>query len=155
MRVLYARGASCFKDPRFCYTLPAWWGELPASERREALHVCVFRDPAVVTSSVLRELRTAPYLQGLQFDAAAVQATWAQQYRHVLERLRHEGHWLFVHYDTLFEAGGLDRLAEFTGLFLDRELVDPNLRRSRAEVAVEAACVDLYGQLLALAEQEG
>lgn len=152
--VLYARGSSCFKDPRFCYTLPAWLAELPPEERQQALQVCVFRNPAVVATSVLRELDTAPYLSNLHLEADQVLASWAQHYRHVLEQQHsQEGRWLFVHYDSMFDPAGLERLAAFTGLPIDRDLVDPSLRRSRAEVEPGPACARLYRELLDLAAQ--
>lgn len=153
IRVQYAQGPSCLKDPRFCYTLHAWRDQLSNAERQEARYICVFRHPSVVVTSMLQELREAPYLQSLLRTPEQLLLAWELQYRHVLEHHQHEGHWLFLHYESLFETAGLDRLATFTGLCPDRKFVNPALRRSHANVTTAEACDTLYAKLLKLASE--
>src|SRR5207245_1776489 len=87
-----------FKDPRFCYTLPAWRPFL-----HDGVFLCIFREPARTAHSILKECRSADYLQGLPMDFAGALDGWTLMYRHILENHRHEGDWLFFHYDQLFE----------------------------------------------------
>lgn len=140
-----AKGATCLKDPRFCYTLPAWWAALePGAKVR---HLCVFRHPSNVATSVLHECRSAPYLANLAISPDLIIANWCLLYRHVLEKHVLSGAWLFVAYDSLFQASTLDRIEAFSGHGLDRELVDPALNRSRAEQRISAEAEAIYQQL--------
>ena len=146
IRAVLAKGATCLKDPRFCYTLPAWWAALEPGVRVH--HLCVFRNPSVVASSVLRECRSAAYLANLAISPELIMANWCLLYRHVLQKHVHSGLWLFVAYDHLFQASTLDRIEAFSGHQLDRTLVDPALNRSRAEQATSAEAEAIYLQLL-------
>lgn len=148
IRALYARGPSCFKDPRFCYTLAAWRQALPEADRERSRYLCVFRDPAVVASSVLQELRTAPYLADLVISVEEVIEVWCLQYRHVLEHHAGHGSWLFIAYEQLLQPDGLERLAAFSGHALDRTLPRLQLQRSRPLGGVPAAAQALYRELL-------
>lgn len=144
---LYARGSSCFKDPRFCYTLAVWRKLLPAEDEEHTAFLCVFRDPAVVLASVLEEVHSALYLGGLAISVDQVLACWRWQYRHVLENHARSGRWLFVAYEQLLEPSGLDRIEAFTGHRLDRSLPEPSLNRSRPQRAVPGPVGDLYREL--------
>jgi hypothetical protein len=141
-----AKGATCLKDPRFCYTLPAWWAALEPGAR--VRHLCVFRHPSVVATSVLHECRSAPYLANLAISPELIFANWCLLYRHVLQKHARSGAWLFVAYDSLFQASTLDRIEAFSGHELDRELVDPALNRSRAEQRISPEAEMIYLQLL-------
>jgi len=155
IRVLLTRSPFCLKDPRFCYTLGAWINELHPSEREQAQCLCIFRHPSVVVSSVLEELSSAPYLKGLSLSVEQILAAWEAQYRSVLERQRGLGRWLFIHYEELFEPQGLARLQAFTDLDPDGGLVQPSLRRSRAEVEASAGALEVYRMLEDLAQAKG
>lgn len=141
-----AKGASCLKDPRFCYTLPAWWAALEPGARLR--HLCVFRHPSVVAASVLKECRSAAYLADLAISPEQVLANWSLQYRHVLEKHVHHGEWMFVAYESLFEVATLNRIEAFSGHALDRDLVDPTLNRSRPGPVISAETEAIYQQLL-------
>lgn len=147
IRGLYAKGPSCFKDPRFSYTLGVWRQLLADEDQEHSAFLCVFRDPAVVLASVLEEVHTAAYLRGLAISVDQVLSCWRLQYRHVLERHAASGRWLFVAYDQLLEPSGLDRLEAFTGHHLDRSLPEPNLNRSRPRRAVPTAVAEIYDAL--------
>src|SRR5579863_8947248 len=58
-----ARHPFCFKDPRFSYTLKLWRPYIG-----DALLLCVFRDPSVTASSVVRECKRAHHMQGAEID---------------------------------------------------------------------------------------
>ena len=150
IRAVLAKGATCLKDPRFCYTLPAWWSALEPGARVH--HLCVFRHPSVVASSVLRECRSAPYLANLAISPELIFANWCLLYRHILQKYIHNGAWFFVNYDHLFQASTLDRIEAFSGHALDRTLVDSSLNRSRAEQASSAEAESIYLQLLELSQ---
>lgn len=148
IQALYARGPSCFKDPRFCYTLGVWRQLLPPADRDEAAALCVFRHPAVVLASVLREVHSAPYLHSLAISVEQVLHCWSCHYRYLLEHHAPHGRWLFVAYEQLLDPAGLDRLEAFTGHRLDRSLPQASLNRSQPpELPLPQPLLDLYAEL--------
>ncbi len=153
IRTLFARGPSCFKDPRFCHTLPAWRELLPEGDA-DAAYLCVFRHPAVVLASVLQEVHSAPYLQTLAISTAQVLESWCSHYRHVLEHHAGRGRWLFIAYEQLLDPAGLDRLEAFTGHALDRGLPEARLNRSRSSpsISLPEPVQALYQELCARAQ---
>ncbi len=122
---LAARRPFCFKDPRFCYTLPAWRPHLGGGG-----FVCVFRDPERTVRSIARELETARYLRTLRLDAAEIAAVWNAMYRRVLDQHRHEGDWLFVHYDQVISGSAPIAIEAFLDVRADRTFVEKRLQRS-------------------------
>lgn len=147
IQALYRQGASCFKDPRFCYTLPIWRRLLDPAEIASTAFLCVFRSPAVVLSSVLREVGSAPYLRHLAISVDQVSDCWSLQYRHVLEQHASEGRWLFVAYEQMFQPSGLDRIEVFTGHAVDRSLPTTELNRSVPLQPAPAQLNELYAEL--------
>lgn len=147
MQALVARAPFCFKDPRFCYTLPAWRPVLD-----DAVYICVFRDPANSARSMMKEVATARYLRDLTLTYDQAVEVWRLMYAHVLTWHRHHGAWLFLHYDQIVSGPGLDALAAFTGATVDRTFPTPSLRHEHAADAVSAPVQDVYR---ALCEQAG
>ncbi len=147
IQALYRQGASCFKDPRFCYTLPIWRRLLDPADISSTAFLCVFRPPAVVLSSVLREVGTAPYLRDLAISVNQVYACWSLQYRHVLEHHAGAGRWLFVAYEQMFQPSVLDRIEAFTGHQVDRTLPSSALNRSIPFQPAPPPLNDLYAEL--------
>jgi hypothetical protein len=141
-----ARSPYCFKDPRFCYTLPAWRPFLG-----EPVFLCVFREPDRTAHSILKECQSADYLQGLPMDFATAVAGWALMYRHILEVHRHAGEWLFLHYDQLFDGATLSRVESVLGAPLDRQFPERKLKRSPRGGPVGAEILAVYEQLCSLA----
>src|SRR5260370_15008227 len=80
IQVQTARSPFCFKDPRFCYTLPAWRPFLG-----DAVLLCMIREPARTAHSIVKECRHADYLQGLAMDFSHAVEIWTLMYRHILE----------------------------------------------------------------------
>ncbi len=118
--------AFCFKDPRFCYTLPLWRPWL-----KQTRFICVFRDPTITAASMLSELRTVPKLTPLQLTYADCLEIWRLMYIHVLDTHCHQGAWLFLHYDQVLNGSGLERLAAFLEVTPDRYFPDPALQRTQ------------------------
>lgn len=142
-----SREPYCFKDPRFCYTLPAWRPFL-----KNAAFVCVFRAPAITTSSILKECRDASYLHTLEMTFHRAIDVWTQMYMHVLRIHRFKGAWLFLHYNQLLSGDGLDRLDGFLDAPVDRSFPEPTLSRSSCSLRVPRRTWQVYRQLCELAE---
>ena len=117
-----AQAPWCFKDPRFSYTLSAWDGWLGA-----CTVLCVFREPAAVVASLLKEC--AAYYP--QYDMTQVRAEelWRANYRSVLERIEPRHRVCWVSYEDLLDGVGLEALETRLGVRLDRGLVRPELDR--------------------------
>jgi GT2 family glycosyltransferase len=140
----------CFKDPRFCYTLPAWRPWL-----RDTVFVCVFRHPALTARSILEEVKEAAYLQDVRLDLAHSYRLWTAMYRAVLaERRRGGGDWLFLHFDQVLTPEGLARIAALTGAAVDASFPDQKLRRPPPAVGVPTEALALYAELCAEAGYE-
>ena len=135
----------CFKDPRFCYTLPAWRPALG-----DAVFLCVFRDPADTAVSILRECRSAGYLKTLAMDFDRAVEVWTLMYRHVLKQ-HGAGEWLFLHYEQVLTDEGLDRIARFVDVDVDRDFPDRALKRSSSDRPVPNETSDLYNHLCHIA----
>ena len=145
-----SRSPFCFKDPRFCYTLPAWRSFLS-----DTVFVCVFREPARTAHSIVKECRTADYLQGLPMDFSTAVEVWTLMYRHILEVHRRAGDWLFFHYEQFFDAATLSRLEAALGVAADRRFPNPKLKRSPGEGSVGRAALEVYEQLCEMACYRG
>lgn len=139
----------CFKDPRFSYTLPVWRPFLKSTG-----FVCVFRDPASTALSMLKECRDAEYLHSLSLTFRQALEVWRLMYRHILEVHRHEGAWLFLHYDQILSGEGLDRLEVFADAPVDRSFPDPSLCRSFSDYPVPEEIAHIYQHLCKIAGYE-
>ncbi|MBK7643971.1 MAG: glycosyltransferase [Planctomycetes bacterium] len=136
-----------FKDPRLCYTLPAWEPLLPSQTGR----VCVFREPAATGLSILKECRDAAYLASLEMDTERALEVWVCMYERVLAQAQH-GDWLFVHYDQMLTRDGLDRLERFAEAPIDRRFPEAGLRHARGSTPAGGRADELYRELCARAE---
>jgi hypothetical protein len=139
----------CFKDPRFCYTLPVWRPYL-----KDTVFLCVFRHPAVTAKSIIKECNDMKYLQSLSINFAQALEVWTLMYRHILEFHMHEGDWLFVHYNQILEGEGLDHIERFTGAKVDRTFPEASLRRTECNIDVPPDTLKVYKELCALAEYD-
>ncbi len=141
----------CFKDPRFCYTLPVWRGFI-----EQPVFVCVFREPAVTAASILAECARSRGLSRLHMKFGQALQVWELMYRHVLE-IHHPagGDWLFLHYNQFLDGSALAALEARLEVSPDRDFVDPNLRRSRASAKLRPELSAIYRRLCELAEYNG
>ena len=70
---LTSRNPFCFKDPRFCYTLPVWRPYLG-----DCVFLCVFRDPAHTAHSIVKVCERGEYLHGLKLGFDQALHHWAK-----------------------------------------------------------------------------
>lgn len=142
IRALTARAPYCFKDPRFCYTLPTWTPFLG-----DALRICVFRDPGRTVRSLLHHCETSWYLGDITMTPEWAAELWTLMYRHVLEKHRGDGgEWIFVHYEQLLDGSAAPRLESALDTRVNQTFADPDLRRSRPR-PVDAAARAVYKTL--------
>lgn len=138
------RNPFAFKDPRFCYTLPAWRPHLPA----DTVFLCIFREPGRTVTSILSECRHQYPDLGLSAEEAF--GVWADMYEHVLATHRHAGRWLFVHYDQVLDGSALERIEAHIGARVDARFPDARLKRAPPQPAPPRAAAT-YRELCALA----
>lgn len=149
MKRLLRQQPYCYKDPRFCYTIPAWRPHL-----RDAVFVCIFREPIRTARSIVKESQTAPNLKDVSVSLNRALRLWFTMYSHLVERHRHEGDWLFVHFDQVVEGTGIQRLERHLGVSLDITFVEPQLKRSDARGKTPREIEALYQRLCDLAQFE-
>ena len=137
----------CFKDPRFCYTLPVWRPFL-----KNTVFVCVFRHPAKTATSILKECRERDYLKHLSMSYKRAIKIWTLMYRHVLEIHSREGDWLFIHYDQDFTEEGLNRLEMFSSVNINRSFPELKYNRTVSNRKVPEGTKEIYQTLCNLAE---
>jgi hypothetical protein len=142
IRAQVLRQPFCFKDPRFSYTLPAWRPHL-----NDTVYICVFRNPASTVKSILKECRDADYLRSLRISGAMAMETWTLMYRSIIEIHSLKGEWLFLHYDQVVDADGLNRLEEFVDAPVDRNFPEKSLRRSTSDHDVPKDAQRIYEEL--------
>lgn len=142
IQALVKRVPFCLKDPRFCYTLPAWQPWLG-----DTRFVCVFREPTASARSMLREIQTTPKLAGLKLTYADCLDIWLLMYSHILENHCQQGEWVFLHYEQMLDGSGLERLAAFLDVTPDCTFPDPALRRTRPAEKMPETVRPVYKQL--------
>ncbi len=139
-------GPYCLKDPRFCYTLPAWRPLLD-----DPVFLCVFRHPAQTANSMLKVVRNGRVVPDLWMGRRRSLEVWTLMYSHVLARHRHHGEWHFVHFDQVMDGTALPLLERVLGVTVDRSFPEPLLRRSTVEGPVGPQAEKLYRELCRLA----
>lgn len=149
IREAVAQQPFCFKDPRFCYTLPAWRPHLP----QDTAFVCVFRHPAASARSIVKECRDASYLSSVEMTRDRALSIWTRMYEWVLKVHRRRGDWLFLQYDQVLEGDGIQRLEDLLGVQPDRSFPEVGLRRSPATDPVPEPVRRVYDQLCALSRE--
>lgn len=132
MRSLVKESPFCFKDPRFCYTLPAWKEHLKPQTR----FICMFREPGAVIASIRTALNKYPYLSTLRFTETQLWQLWDTMYQHILQLHRREGDWLFVNYDQLLQKTAKTKIEFFLNAQVDYAFVNEKLNRSRGRDSI-------------------
>jgi hypothetical protein len=140
----------CYKDPRFCYTLPIWRPYL-----RDTVFICVFREPAATAKSIVKECGDVDHLRNEIMDFQIALEVWTLMYLHILKIQRREGKWLFIHFNQVLTREGLDLIEEFTGASIDRSFPEPSLKRSFSDIRVPKRVQNIYNQLCELAGYKG
>lgn len=144
---LVQREPFCFKDPRFSYTARAWLPYL-----RNVVWICVFREPGLTASSIVRECAEMPYLSNVRMDVQRGLAIWTAMYRSVLALRNLPIDIAFVHYAQVIEGSGLRRVSRLLDAPVDIGFADARLSRARAEIPVPPETASLYRELCELAE---
>ncbi len=134
----------CRKDPRFCYTLPAW---LPYLDN--PLFICIFRDPVRTARSI--EKFGAAFGLGVSFGGAV--SVWRASYSSVLRHAAN-GEWLFVHYEQIARNGALPRLESALGMRIASASVDPAMQSVAESGVVDSEAASLYEELCSRAGYE-
>jgi hypothetical protein len=137
----------CFKDPRFCYTLPAWRCFLD-----DPVYLCVFRHPGATARSIVTECGRDRRLRQLRLTIEDALEVWSCMYEHVIGVHRPEGgEWLFIHYEQFLEGAVWDIVDARLGVKIDRRFGDASLRRSAETGVASPRAKALYRELCALA----
>lgn len=117
------------KDPRFCYTLPAWRDVLG-----DALVVVIVRHPDEVVASVRSMAAREPEtFAGFDVTAEHLAAMWTAMHVAVLDWCDDAapGPVAFVDCDDVRSGAALPALAELSGVALAPDAVRPELHRER------------------------
>lgn len=145
MRELISNGPFCFKDPRFCYTLPAWRSML-----NDAVFLCVFREPGRTVYSMKKDLHDRPY-KGFYLTQRRALRGWTSMYQHVLEKHRAKGRWLFVHYDQILDGSAIPPLEHMLETKIDTTFIETTLKRSHDLQNLPKSTSATYQRLCTLA----
>lgn len=117
------------KDPRLCYTLPAWGDVLGPA----AVIVIVRRPDEVVASVLAMREREPETFTGFDVTDAHLRAMWAAMYRAVLAWCDAPGapDVTFVTCDDVRSGAALGRLGQIAEIDLGGRSVRPDLHRER------------------------
>lgn len=140
----------CFKDPRFSYTLPAWRAVL-----ENPVFLVIFREPGRTANSILNTVSAEPYLHSLRISREKILRVWNAQYRNLIDKERHEGEWLFVHYEQIVNGSGMPRIEGALQAHLDLSFPEKRLKRSADTQDTPVDCQPLYRTLCELAGYAG
>jgi glycosyltransferase involved in cell wall biosynthesis len=145
MTAALGRRPFAYKDPRFCFTLPAWRPLLG-----ETRFLVVFRDPRSTVASMLEECRRAPYLAGLDPTEAELTDLWVAAHRRLLAEAG-RGSWRFVHAEQILDGSALPDLERFLEASLDARFPEQTLLRESPAGPLEGPLGELYAELCARA----
>jgi len=137
-----SRPPYCFKDPRFCYTLPVWREYLD-----KPVFFCVFRHPSDTAESILLEWKREKYLKSLEITRRQIFKLWNLMYSHVLEIHSKTGEWVFLHYNQVFDAIIIDMIEERIGAKVDRSFPERKLHKDREKKPVPVKVSEVYNRL--------
>jgi hypothetical protein len=139
----------CYKDPRFCVTLPVWRESLDPSVR----HLVVFREPEKIIASFIKNGKDI-YTPPLEFNGMHLEYAFARNYSRLMEWA--DETWMFVHYDQVISGEIAPDLERFCNLELGWSHVEKALRRtSKADYVCRTSVVDnVYRQLCRLANYQ-
>lgn len=119
------------KDPRFCYTLPAWASVLP-----DVLVVVIVRHPTEVVASVRSMAEREPEtFEGFDVTEAHFGAMWTAMHHAVLDwcDTAAPGPVVFVDCDDVRSGAALPHLTRLSGVHLATTTVRPGLHRERPD----------------------
>lgn len=145
---LVAQAPFCFKDPRFCYTLPVWEPYLG-----DAVIVCVFRHPSLTIQSILRECQRQKYLRSLRFTWERGLNVWDLMYRRVLRLYEQSSRqWVFLEFEQFHTGKAAQILSTALDVAVDSTFFRPNLNRTVTKQIVPESIEALYLTLRQLSQ---
>jgi hypothetical protein len=148
MKAVLSKAPYCYKDPRFCYTIPRWQPLL-----KDTLLVVTFRHPILSARSMAKLASTEG---GLLFEEKQALENVKLTYAHVLRAAKQGGDWLFVHYEQMLNGDCFDRLEAATGATINRDFPKKDLKRTKGEEEqVPPELVETYRELCRLAGYAG
>jgi hypothetical protein len=136
----------CFKDPRLSYTLSVWRPHV-----KNCVFVCVFRDPATTAASMVRFTKEFELMRTLELSFEQALEAWSLLNRHIIEKHRTRGDWLFLHLQQVVAGDGLARLGEFTNAPLNRQFIKAERQRTSCARVVPENVQRVYQKLCNLA----
>jgi hypothetical protein len=136
----------CLKDPRFCWTLPAWRAVLG-----EPVYVCMFRHPAQTIDSIIEHGQRPPALPDYMLRRGELAKVWRDMYANILRWAGGDGgDWVFLEYDDVLRDHGIvERLGARVDARLDPELVQRSIRSVGPDESVPGECQAVYAELRA------
>lgn len=145
IREVAARAPFCYKDPRFCYTLPAWKPLLPSG----TAYLCVFREPDVTVRSIMKECASAPYLSDMRMTRSGAYEVWSAMYARVLDRLVPlcGEDLVLLHYDQVLSGAATPGLRRFLEADITGDFADHGLKRTKADGGPTRRARELYRRL--------
>lgn len=129
LRPLVPERPFVLKDPRFCYSLPAWSPVLP-----EVLVVVIVRHPVEVVASVQSmAMREPETFEGFDVTDEHLHAMWTAMHEAVLGWVDTDapGEVAFVDCDDVRSGAALPWLADLSGTHLGARTVRAELHRER------------------------
>lgn len=143
----------CYKDPRFSYTLPIW-NEVLGSNIK---FIVVFREPNKTADSIVRECKENPHLNKLKINQDIALDIWISMYSHILSNYQKssiKNHWLFFHYNQVFDENKVSELETFVNLKLDTSFAEKHISRSADSFEkINKKAEKIYLDLIELSEE--
>lgn len=124
MRTLLSRADFCYKDPRFCVTLPSWRPFLPNGIKV----LVVFREPEKTVESYLKNV-DAVYHPPFHITQRELDIAYARNYSRLLQWA--DSNWSFYHYDQIYSGEAKPKIEKFSGIEMTWSHVNESLRRSQ------------------------
>lgn len=150
IETVITRQPFCFKDPRFSYTLPIWHQALPSDTK----YIVVFREPGKTADSIVRECLENKALKRLKMTRARALSIWYSMYSHILKHhdaSKNKQHWMFFHYDHIFDAQRVSVLESFLNLSLNVDFAEKQLSRAHIDpLPLPKKIEDVYKKLIHL-----
>ena len=138
-----------YKDPRFNYSLPVWIDFLP----KDTCCLCVFRNPANVVRSVIKECNPVEYLSDFYIDEELCYQIWYNSYRHLLDTMSEEirTRTLFISYERLLQNHYTEEMSRLLNARIYNEFIDPSLSRTKNIGSMPASVARMFAELNSLA----
>lgn len=147
MKYYASKGSFCYKDPRFCVTLPAWAEYLGKNTK----YLVVFREPEKIIASYIKN-GIDIYDPPLLFNGKELELAFVRNYRRLIEWSNEE--WMFMHYDQILSGAVSEQLEDFSSMKLDWGHIETKLKRTKSAdyVCSVDGVANVYKELCRLAD---